>query len=144
MKRLIFFCALMGIFLTVNAGPRIDVDIGDQVLMENVDTYYENPEISTLQFTDVGTAMAGVLTIGSENPGELSVLSSNVDQEGYKLYTRIPVGPGSDMQGMMINEMDELISRINMDLRKMAKIYNLVYEPLIQDRNDLKRSGVED
>ncbi len=143
MKRLIFFCALMGIFLTVNAGPRIDVDIGDQVLMENVDTYYENPEISTLQFTDVGTAMAGVLTIGAENPGELSVLSANEDQEGSKLYTRIPVGPGSDMQSMN-NEMDELISKINMDLRKMAKIYNLVYEPLTRDRNDLKKSGAED
>lgn len=143
MKRLIFFCALMGIFLTVNAGPRIDVDIGDQVLTETV-YILESPEINNTPVAIIGPAMNVVESLVVATPGELSVLSANVDQEGSKLYTRIPVGPGADMQGMMNYEMDELISKIDLDLRKMAKIYNLVYEPLTRDRNDLKKSGAED
>ncbi len=142
MKRLIFFCALMGIFLTVNAGPRLDVDIGDQVLTETV-YILESPEINNTPVAIIGPAMNVVESLVVATPGELSVLSANEDQEGSKLYTRIPVGPGEDMQSMN-NEMDELISKINMDLRKMAKIYNLVYEPLTRDRNDLKKSGAED
>ena len=140
MKRLLFFCALMGIFLSVDAGPRLDVDVGDQVSIENV---YENPEINTIQAPYLEQmTFAEIGNLGAENPGELSYYSVNEDQGGYKLYKGIPDGPGADMQCMSY-EMDELTVKAKEITRTMAMVYHKRYQPLLQGRNDLKRKGVE-
>ncbi len=138
MKKLFFFFALIGLILSVDAGTRIDVDIGEQVLTENVLTI-EIPETPMLQ-VECNMVMPEVSGLEDQHPGELSSISVNMDQDGAKLYKTIPEGPGTEAQGVNI-DMDELsVNRYDRN-EAMARIYHYGYLPTIESRNDLKRNG---
>ena len=135
MKRLIFFFALMGIFLSADAGPRLDVDIGMDCLTELSETPID---IHNLAITTTDRSLGPIVfnetgDIGAENPGEI---------RGFSLYMDFEVS-AKDMQGVNI-KVTKITTEIRPRPEARAMVYHQLYQPLNKDRNDLKRKGVED
>jgi len=145
MKRLIFFFALMGIFLSVDAGPRLDVDIGMDCLVELSETPID---MHNLAFATIDQNLGPIIfneagDIGAENPGEMRGFSLYVDQDVSKQLKKHLEGPVEDMQSMNI-KVAKITTETRPYLETRATVYDKMYQPLNGYRNDLKRKGAAD
>lgn len=145
MKRLIFFFALMGIFLSVDAGPRLDVDIGMDCLIELSETPIDmhNLAVATINQNLGPIVFSGIEDMGAENPGEIRGFSLYMDQDVSKQLKKHFEGPVKDMQGMNIKA-TENSAKIRPYNEPEAMLYARIHRPVTQYRYDLKKKGAED
>ena len=143
MKRLLFFFALMGVFMVIDAGPRLDVDVGVNSAINidmEISTDVQSQDFilkevhGTIVFNEVGS-------MGAQHPGDNLALSSHQAREAYN-YAQAPADPAEDTQGVNINDIETTANETYLD-KKAAMVYDIHYQPCIQNRNDLKMKGVE-
>jgi hypothetical protein len=139
MKRILFFIALIGMFLSVDAGTRVDVDVGMDFptvkqfiphsqtdLTVNVDIYQEIPGPISFDAT---------MEIGARNPGVILVesLAANYDFASCE-----------DTQGVMFYknfEIDFTLYAVREVLLPDDDKYVQALLVATSSRNDLKRKG---
>jgi hypothetical protein len=145
MKRLIFFFALIGIFLSVDAGPRLDVDVGMDCLIELSETPIDmqNLAVATIDQNLGPIVFNEAGDIGAENPGEMRGFSLYVDQDVSKQLKKHFEGPVEDTQGVNIKA-TKTSTETRSYLEMRAMVYDKAYQSLNRYKNDLKRKGVED
>lgn len=141
MKRLLFFFALMGVFMVIDAGPRLDVDVGVfSTINIDMETGIQSQDFilkevhGTIVFNEVGS-------MGAQHPGDNLVLSSH-QTSMFLTYDQTAGDPAEDTQGVNIDPIETLRGEIYLE-DKGAMVYHANYHPCIQNRNDLKIKGVE-